>query len=85
MQRSERIKQKLAALKPHYLEIIDQTSLHVGHAEHADGSAETHFSIKISADILKEKTRLEQHSIINKLLDDEFSNGLHALSIKICT
>ncbi|WPY01077.1 BolA family transcriptional regulator [Candidatus Trichorickettsia mobilis] len=84
MQRSERIKQKLAALKPHHLEIIDQTSLHVGHAEHADDS-ETHFFIKISADILKEKTRLEQHNIINKLLDDEFNNGLHALSIKICT
>ena len=79
--RSMRIKQKLGILNAHYLEIIDQSYLHAGHMD-AD-SSETHFYIKISADILKGKPRIKQHTLINKLLDDEFNNGLHALSIKV--
>lgn len=79
--REIRIKQKLATLKPHYLEIIDQTYLHTDHIN--IGTSETHFCIKISADIFADKNRIKQHSIINELLSDEFNTGLHALSIKI--
>jgi BolA family transcriptional regulator, general stress-responsive regulator len=79
MKRYLRIKQILDVLKPHYLEINDQTHLH---SKHSSG-LETHFEIKISADLLKEKKLLEQHKIINDLLREEFNNGLHAISIKI--
>lgn len=79
MKRYLRIKQVLDALKPHYLEITDQTHLHANHSK----GLETHFEIKISADLLKDKKLLEQHKMINNLLGEEFNNGLHALSIKI--
>ena len=81
MTRILRIKQKLMALKPHYLEVIDETPKHAGHLD--DDSAETHLVLKISAESLKLLARVKQHQAINDLLADEFESGLHALSIKI--
>ena len=80
IKRQDRIKQKLDVLKPHYLEIIDESNLH---ADHAAFGKETHFSVKIAAAFLAEMNLVAKHKIINKLLDDEFKSGLHALSIMI--
>jgi len=82
MNRQEHIEQKLSALKPHYLHILNESHLHEGHKGH-DGSNESHFAIEISAEILNGKKLLQQHRIINDLLKEEFEQGLHALSIKI--
>ena len=73
MNRKETIQMKLSVLNPHFLEIIDESSLHVGHAGNPNGNAESHFSIKIAVKKL------------NNLLKEEFDNGLHALSININT
>ena len=80
----ERIYQKLKEnLDISKLEIINQSSIHAGHAENS-GSGETHFEVTISAKELEGKSRLTAHRMINDLLRDEFSkNGLHALVIKI--
>ncbi|MFK8040199.1 MAG: BolA family protein [Rickettsiaceae bacterium] len=82
MDRVARIKDKLTILKPQYLKLIDQTSAHRGHLEN-DNQLETHLKLIIQSESLDDKTRINQHKIINKLLSDEFHNGLHALSIKI--
>ncbi|WP_375326969.1 BolA family protein [Candidatus Tisiphia endosymbiont of Nemotelus uliginosus] len=82
MTRSNRIKSKLDVLKPHYCQIIDESSKH---SAHTGGTIESHFIIKISADIFTGKTLLTQHRIINELLADELANGLHALTINIKT
>lgn len=82
MQRNIRIKETLAILEPYHLEIIDDSYLHASHLQDAM-KGETHFTIKISANSLQGKTRLEQHNIINNLLKEEFTSGLHALVIKI--
>lgn len=82
MKRIDNIKRKLAVLKPHYLEVIDESHLHVGHIGNS-GLPETHFAIKISAGLFKGMSLIDQHKILNQLLKDEFENGLHALSIKI--
>ncbi|MCP5369494.1 MAG: BolA family transcriptional regulator [Rickettsiaceae bacterium] len=82
MSRKKIIADKLATLKPHILEIIDESSLHSGHAS-SPNLPETHFKVTLSANILKSKSKLQQHRVINQLLKDEFDNGLHALSITI--
>ncbi|HJK86322.1 MAG TPA: BolA/IbaG family iron-sulfur metabolism protein [Candidatus Megaira endosymbiont of Nemacystus decipiens] len=82
MSRKERIKKKLAVLNPHFLEILDQSALHIGHAGVDNNQTETHFLIKLSASTLDGKTKIQKHRMINELLKEEFSSGLHALSIK---
>lgn len=82
MNNQERITQKLSVLKPQYLKIINDSDIHKSH-QSSPSTGESHFTVEIMADSLKEKKLLEQHKIINSLLKEEFSNGLHALSIKI--
>ena len=84
MNRQKRIAHKLAVLKPHYLEIINDSHLHINHSE-SPGLDDSHFTIKISSTELEHKNRLQQHKMINELLKEEFSSGLHALSIKVIT
>ena len=83
MNRKEIIETKLSVLNPHFLEVVDQSSLHAGHAGNPNGDAESHFAIKIAAKELDDLSMIKQHRIINNILKDEFDNGLHALSINI--
>lgn len=80
--RLHRIETKLSVLKPQSLDIIDESHLHANHYE-GDMSEATHIKIKIRAESLAKLKMHEQHRTINKLLQDEFHSGLHALSIKI--
>jgi BolA protein len=81
MQRQARIKTKLAIFLPTYLKITDESRLHIGHMTHI--ANETHFRIEISATELQTISKIQQHRMINKVLEEEFDTGLHALSIKI--
>ena len=82
MNRSERIHLALErALKPIKLEIIDESSLHAGHAGAREGG-ETHYRVEVVSAEFTDKRRLERQRLVNALLADEFSDGLHALSIK---
>ena len=80
MTRIVRIKNKLDVLKPHHCKIIDASA---AHAAHTGGTVESHFRVEIASEALLGKSLLRQHKIINKLLEDEFNSGLHALSIDI--
>ena len=82
-------------LNPDYLEILDQSHLHVGHdhkiidqAPHIstiDTSAQTHFKIKIVSRLFEGKSRLERHRIVNELLRQEWTNGLHSVRLTALT
>ncbi|WP_341757203.1 MULTISPECIES: BolA family protein [unclassified Candidatus Tisiphia] len=78
MSKINRIKSKLDVLKPHYCEIIDESSKH---SSHTGGATESHFTIKIFSTAFIGKSLIEQHKMINNLLSDELASGLHALSI----
>jgi BolA protein len=82
MNRQETIEQKLSVLKPQYLEIINDSYLHSSHKS-GPANGESHFTIKILADSLSCHSLIEQHKIIKNLLKEEFTRGLHALSIII--
>ena len=64
------------------IEVKDQSFLHRGH-NNFSGKDETHFIVTLQSEKIKNFNRLLIHKKINKLLRDEFLNGLHALEIKI--
>jgi BolA protein len=67
---------------PIFLEVVDNSIFHKGHAENLGGE-ETHFSIKIASEELSKMKKIDSHRKINQLLKEEFNNGVHALEIKI--
>ena len=71
-----------AALSPSFLEVIDESERHHGHAGWREGG-ETHFRIRIAADHLAGLSRLAQHRAVMDAVDDEMKAGVHALAIEI--
>ena len=63
------------------IEVKDTSFLHQGH-NNFSGKNETHFKIILQLKKIKRLKRLSIHRKINKLLEEEFSSGLHALEIK---
>lgn len=81
MKRSERIRRVLnRALKPIKLEVIDDSGLHAGHSGAREGG-ETHYRVEVVSEVFTDKGRVARERMIHTLLADEFTNGLHALSI----
>ena len=83
MNRKKRINDKLKKnLKDFQILIEDNSHLHKGH-NNFDGKEETHILIKLFPQKKIKYNRLEIHRLVNKILIEEFSNGLHSLEIKI--
>ena len=81
MSRAERIKELLRAIHPTNMELLDDSHKHAGHAG-ASPSGETHYTLKIESGAFDGLTPVQRHQLVYKLLDSEFKNGLHALSIQ---
>lgn len=76
----ELIKQKLnTALNPELLEIIDNSSSHVGHigAKNSGG----HYSVTIVAKVFDSKSMLQRHQLVYHALGDMMQKEIHALGI----
>lgn len=82
MERKERIKEHLSVLKPHFLEITNESHLHLHHKQN-NGRNDSHFKIIIGSNELDDLTLVQKHKVIHELLKEELNSGLHALSIKI--
>jgi len=70
------------AFSPSHLQLVDESEKHRGHRGWNE-AGETHFQLEIESDILKQKSRVAANQAIYKLLEGEFSTGLHAISIKV--
>ena len=68
------------ALAPQSLHVDDESHQHEGHSGSREGG-QTHFRVYIVSESFKGKTRLERHRLINGILSDELSGGIHALAI----
>jgi BolA protein len=79
-----KIKQKLQALEPTYLEVIDESDMHRGHAGH-HGNGTSHVRLEIESKAFDGISSVERHRRIHNLLREELAGGLHALSIVIKT
>ena len=81
MQRKERIKQQLILeLTPDFLSVEDESQNH-----HVPEGAQTHFKLIVVSSRFTNLTRVARHRMVNKILNNEFNMGLHALSMHLYT
>jgi BolA family transcriptional regulator, general stress-responsive regulator len=69
------------AFTPDFLEVIDESDKHIGHAGHQGGNR--HFAIKIQAAAFYNISRVEAHRKIYALFTDLMPEQIHALRIEI--
>ena len=67
--------------EPDFLEVVDESELHRGHAGFKEGM-QTHFRVVISAKNFEEMSRISRERAIQKALGSGIMQNIHALSIK---
>ncbi len=72
----------MEVLSPEYLDVIDDSDAHKGHAGAKPGGG-THFNIIIRAKSLENLGKIDAHRKIYTALGEELKTSIHALSIKI--
>lgn len=72
----ETIENKLQSLKPHFLEVINES-----HKHNVPKGAESHFKVIIVSEEFHGKMLLARHRMVNKILADEITHFLHALTL----
>ncbi len=81
MSRKQRIHDALSMeLKPVSLTIENESNRH-----HVPAGSETHFKVIAVSNQFEHLNRVARHRLVNHLLQDEFSTGLHALSLHLYT
>lgn len=79
---SETIEKKLTdALAPSFLEVIDDSASHAGHAGNPHGRGESHFHVNITSTAFDGKNRVARQRLVNAALKDELAGPVHALSM----
>ncbi|KAE8983667.1 hypothetical protein PR003_g23819 [Phytophthora rubi] len=74
---ARRIHEKLlAAFAPTHLDVINESHMH-----NVPRGAETHFKVVVVAEQFDGKPLLQRHRLVNAALQQELSDGVHALSI----
>ena len=67
-----------AALQPTWLEVIDDSHLHAGHAGAREGR---HFTVRIRSPRFAGLTRVARHRLVYDALAAWMPRGIHALAI----
>ncbi|MCX8049948.1 MAG: BolA family transcriptional regulator [Methylohalobius sp.] len=70
------------ALAPTYLEVVDESLAHLGHAQ-AGGAG--HFSVIVVSSAFAGKTLIQRHQLVYQSLSDLMPSQIHALRIKAYT
>lgn len=78
-QRKQLLNDRLQALNPTELEIVDQSHLHIGHEGSKDGSS--HFHVTIASDQFKGLNTLARHRLVYQQVHDLIPFPIHALAI----
>lgn len=76
--RQERIETCLAALDPVGLRVEDESHRH-------KGGKESHYNVTIVTQAFEGLGRVDRHRRVHALLADEFSSGLHAVTLTLRT
>lgn len=75
-----RIRERLAALEPLDIELVDESSKHAGHAGWRPGGG-THWRLSIVSPRFAGKTTLARHRMVYQALGELMHNPIHALAI----
>ncbi|MFT3728790.1 MAG: BolA family protein [Terricaulis sp.] len=85
LSRAERMQSALAAhFTPTSLSLVDESSLHAGHAGARPGG-ETHYRLRIVSDAFAGLSRVARQRLVYDLVREEFDTGLHALALELKT
>ncbi|GAB4397759.1 MAG: BolA family transcriptional regulator [Rhodoferax sp.] len=69
-------------LQPQWVEVIDESALHHGHAGANGSGSGTHFRVRIRAAAFAGLSRVAQHRLVYDALSGWLQQGLHALAIE---
>lgn len=72
-----------AVLAPEYLQVIDESAAHAGHAGANGLGYGTHFRVRIGGSAFAGRSRVVQHRLVYDALRPFTDAGLHALAIEI--
>jgi len=78
--RVERLTERLQALEPDHLEVIDDSHRHAGHAGAADGRG--HFTVLVVSKQFAGLNTLRRHRLVYETVGDMMITDIHALSIE---
>jgi BolA protein len=85
LSRAQRIEELLKAqFSPQIFVLEDESSRHAGHAGARPGG-ETHYKLRVVADVFAGLSRVERQRLVYAALREEFDTGLHALSLDLKT
>lgn len=70
-------------LQPSYLQVLDETSAHAGHAGANAAGFGSHFRIRIACPGFAGKRRVACHRLVYDAVQNFIDQGLHALAIEI--
>ena len=77
---AERIRERLAALEPVALDLVDESAQHAGHAGAAPGG-ETHWRLSIVSPRFAGQPTVARHRMIYQALGGLMQHPIHALAI----
>jgi len=77
--RVQLIRERLAALEPAELDIIDESHLHIGHAGARDGAG--HYRVRIVSPRFEGLRTVAAHRLVYDLVRDLMPHPIHALAI----
>ena len=71
-------------LAPSLLEVLDESSAHLGHAGQDGTGVGTHFRVRIASPLFAGKSKVAQHRLVYDALRDyiERERGIHALAVE---
>ncbi len=78
-ERLQLLRDRLAALEPVELDVIDESHLHVGHAGSRDGAG--HYRVKIVSPRFQGLRTVASHRLVYDLVRDLMPHPIHALAI----
>ena len=76
----EQLRERLSALHPEMLEIVDESSKHVGHPGAASGGG--HYRVIIVAQSFAGKSQVARHRLVYDAVGDLMRREVHALAIQ---
>jgi BolA protein len=76
----ERIRERLAALRPVSVDLRDESAQHAGHAGAASGGG--HWQLTIVSEAFRGKNAVARHRMIYEALGDLMKRDIHALKIE---
>jgi BolA protein len=68
--------------QPSFLEVIDESGQHAGHAGASESGMNSHFRVCIASSQFENLSRVQRHRLVYDSLQEFLDNGLHALAIE---